>query len=75
MDTKAQQPKQRDDVLSSLNAAIEAMDIAKKVPAGVSPAIMVFGSVSNLLTTIRVHSPLFSEDLFRAHTWLGLYGQ
>ena len=48
--------KRRDDVLSTLNVAIEAMNLAKEV-SSVTPAKAVFGSVSALLTMIRVRSP------------------
>ena len=59
MDANPKQEKWRDGVLSSLNAAIEAMNLAKEV-ASVTPAKAVFGSVSVLLTMIRV-SVLFSD--------------
>lgn len=56
MDTKSQRPKHRDAILSSLNAAIDAMGIAKDV-MDIAPAKAVFGSVSVVLTMIRVGSP------------------
>ena len=65
MDTNFQQQKGRDGALSSLNAAIEAMDLAKEL-SGITPAKAVFGSVSVLLTMIRV-SALFSGYLLRIH--------
>ena len=57
METKLQRPKGRDGTLSSLNVAIEAMNLAKEV-ACITPAKAVFGSVSILLTMIRVRFPL-----------------
>ena len=48
-----QRPKGRDGVLSSLNLAIEAMNIAKEV-SSITPAKAVFGSVYALLMIIRV---------------------
>ena len=66
MDTNPQQQKHRDHVLSLLNAAIKAVDLAKEA-SSTTPAAPVFGPVSVLLTTIRVCSILFSDDLFRAH--------
>jgi len=51
MDLKPQQPKGK-DVLASLNAAIDAMDVAMLSTA--APAMGVYGSVYNLLTVIRV---------------------
>ena len=54
MDAESQSPQ--DDTLSSLNVAIGAMNIAKEI-TGIAPAKAVFGSVSVVLTMIRV-SPL-----------------
>ena len=62
MDPNPQQPKRRDGALSALNTAIEAMNLAKEV-SGVTPAKAVFGSVSVLLTMIRVRS-LLTANLF-----------
>ena len=59
MDANSKQEKWRDGVLSSLIAAIEAMNLAKEV-ASITPAKAVFGSVSVLLTMIRV-SVFFSD--------------
>ena len=54
MNTQSQ-PKRRDGVLSSLNAAIDAMNIAKDV-MDIIPARAAFGAVSVILTMIRVRS-------------------
>ena len=51
----AQSQRRRDVTLSSLNAAIEAMNLAKEI-ASVTPAKAVFGSVSVVLTMIKVSS-------------------
>jgi len=56
MAAKPQRLKERDGILSSLNLAIEAMNLAKEVTS-VTPAKAVFGTVSVLLTTIRVRPP------------------
>ena len=53
MDTNSQRQKHRDDALSTLNTAIEAVNLAKEV-SSMTPAKVVFGSVSILLTMIRV---------------------
>jgi len=66
MATKSQQPKGRDGALSTLNVAIEAMNLAKEV-SSITPAKAVFGSVSILLTMIRVRSLLFYDQTFRVH--------
>ena len=52
-----QHPKCQDGVLSSLNAAIDAMNLAKDV-MGITPAKAAFGAVSATLTTIKVCFPL-----------------
>ena len=67
MDANAQRQKRRDDVLSWLNVAIEAMNLAKEVST-IPPAKAVFGSVSILLTMIRVRFLPFSNGIPQAHT-------
>ena len=59
MDANSKREKWQGGILSSLNAAIEAMNLAKEL-ASVTPAKAVFGSVSVLLTMIRV-SVLLSD--------------
>lgn len=73
MNAKTRRLKYRDGALSSLDAAIEAMNLAKEVTS-MTPAKAVFGSVGILLTMIRVRF-LFSDDLYSAHIPPGLYGQ
>ena len=51
MDAKSQ--RRRDITLSSLNMAIEAMNLAKEV-SSITPAKAVFGSVSVILAMIKV---------------------
>ena len=53
MEGKPQRPKGRDRTVSSLNIAIEAMNLAKEI-SSVTPAKAVFGSVSILLTMVKV---------------------
>jgi len=55
MDAKPgpQRPKGRDGTLSSLNVAIEALDLAKEISC-IAPARALFGFAAILLTTIRV---------------------
>jgi hypothetical protein len=53
MDTTSQRPKGRDGVLSALNVAIEALNLAKEI-SSITPAKAVFGSVSVLLVMIKV---------------------
>ena len=70
MDKKSQQPKGREGTLTSLNAAIEALNLAKEI-SGVPPAKAAFGSVSVLLTMVRVRFLLFCDDGFEVHMYLG----
>ena len=73
MEAKSQQAKGRDSVISLLNAAIDALNLAKEV-SSFTPAKAVFGSASVLLTMIKVWL-LFCDDLFQVNTWPGLNGQ
>jgi len=52
MVAKFQRPKHR-DALSSLNAAVAALNLAKEL-SSVTPAKAVFGTVSIILMMIRV---------------------
>ena len=67
MDTNSQQPKGRGGIISSLNVAIEATNLAKEI-SSITPAKAVFGSVSVLLTMIRVCSLLPCDKIINAHT-------
>jgi hypothetical protein len=53
MDADSQRPKGRAGALSSLNMAIDALNLAKDV-VDIAPAKAAFGSVSALLAMIRV---------------------
>ena len=55
MNVQHKKRKRRDGALSSLNAAIDAMNIAKDALSA-TPAKAVVGSVSVILTMIRVGS-------------------
>jgi hypothetical protein len=55
MDAESQRPKGREGTISTLNAAIEALNLAKEL-SSITPAKAVFGSVSVILATIRVSS-------------------
>ncbi|KAF9642815.1 hypothetical protein BDM02DRAFT_3192638, partial [Thelephora ganbajun] len=66
MDTNSQRPR-RDGTPESLNAAMEAMNIAEE-RSSIAPAKAAFGSVSALLTTIR-GSKFNDQD----YVELGLY--
>ena len=59
MKAKFQQHEGRGGVISTLNGFIEILSLAKEV-ASITPAKAVFGSVSFILTTIRVNRLLAS---------------
>ena len=58
MEAKSQRPKGRESTISALNASIEVLNLAKEI-SSITPAKAVFGSVSVILTTIRVSPPMF----------------
>ena len=74
MEAKSQRPKDRKSAISLLNAAIEAVNLAKEI-ASVTPAKAAFGIVSVLLTMVKVRSLPFRNDLPQAHSYPGQYGQ
>ena len=74
MDPDSQRRKRLDGNLSLLNVAIEVMNLAKEV-SSVTPAKAVFGSVSILLTMVKVRFPVSYDRMSRVHVWPGLNGQ
>ena len=72
MATKPQESDARDGLLFSLNAAIDALGLAKEISM---PAKAIFGSVSALLTMIRVCSLLFCYDGALTRIYSGFHGQ
>ena len=64
--------KSQDRALSTLNVAIEALNLAKEV-SGIAPAKAVFGSVSALLGMIRVRFLQFCDYQLRVHAYSGLW--
>jgi len=66
MDIETQQQKRRDNNISSLNLAIDALNLAGGI-VDIIPAKAVFGPVSVLLVMIRVGFPLiYYVDRLRA---------
>ena len=72
--TKSKESKTRDSFLSSLDVAINALDLAKEISSA-TPAKAVFGSVSALLSMIRVRDLFFYGDEAHTHVFPGLHGQ
>ena len=58
MNTNSKQQKRRDEALSLLNTAIEVMNLAKEA-SSMTPAKAICGTVSIILTMIRVRFLLF----------------
>jgi len=65
MTTKSQGPKGREGTISSLNAAIEATNLAEKI-LSITPAKAVFGTVSVLLMMIKVYF-LLCDEMFQTY--------
>jgi len=70
----SQRPKGREAALSSLNIAIEVLNLAKEATSFM-PANAVFGSVSILLTTIRVGFSPSDWVFHHVNVWPGLDAQ
>jgi len=66
MAVKSQRPKGRDGALSLLNVAIDALNLAKEV-SSITPAKAAFGTVSILLTMIKVCALLFCDETPKVH--------
>ena len=67
MTDKSQRPNGRSSVLSSLNVAIDGLNLAKEI-SGIAPTKAAFGSVAILLTMIKVRFLLFCDEMLQAHT-------
>ena len=67
MTDNSQPPKGRGRVISTLNIAIDSLNIAKEATS-TTPINPVFGSVALLLTMIRVNSFLFHDEMLQTHT-------
>ena len=74
MAAKSKRQKGRNGVLSTLNVAIDTLNLAKEI-SSITPARAVFGSVSILLTMIRVRFALFRCEMSQVHTQPGHDGQ
>ena len=73
MDADSRRQKRRENALSLLDAATEAMNLAKEISSH-TPAKAVFGTVSVLLAMIKVHL-LFCGNGLQVHVHPGLDGQ
>jgi len=62
-----------DNVVSSLDVAIEALNLAEKI-SSITPAKAAFGSVGALLTMIRVRF-CYNEMKFQVDGLLGFGGE
>ena len=73
MEVESQRPKGREGVISELNEAIAALDLANNI-SNIAPAKVVFSSVSTLLRLIRVCFPFSYDGLLQVYAYLGLNG-
>lgn len=64
--SKPKRPKARGGAPSSLNTAINGLNLAKEV-SSITPAEAVFASAGILITMIRVTFLLFGHVTFRIH--------
>ena len=71
METVPQRPTGREDIISTLNAAIAALNLARN-SSNIGTAKTVFHSAIELLITARVCFSLFHDNWLRAHSRLGL---
>ena len=62
MEVELRRPKGREGAISVLDAAIEALNLAKEL-SSITPAKAVFGSVSVILAMIRVSLLVFVDRL------------
>ena len=53
MKADSQRPKERESTISALNVVIDTLNLAKDL-SSITPAAVVFGSVSVILTMIKV---------------------
>ena len=74
MDADDGKQKRRENVISSLNAAIAALDIAEKATS-VTPATAAFSIVKEILTVVKVGFPLLCLSISQARTHTGVDGQ
>ena len=75
MKAESHQPEGPKGPIEALIAAIsETTNLADKV-SSIPPAKIIFGSVTALLTLIRVYSLLLCHDLLQVHTQPELNGE
>ena len=75
MKAESHQLEGREDPIEALITAIsETTNLADKVSC-IPPAKIVFGSVTALLTSIRVCFLLLCHDLLQVHAYPGLTGE
>jgi hypothetical protein len=66
MATRSQRQRGPSGTLSSLDAAIEGVNLAKEI-SNIAPVKTAFALVSSLLTTIRVRFSLFRDEMFQSY--------
>ena len=66
MDANSQSPNRQDNVLTLLDVAVEATNLAKEAMSA-APTKAIFGSVSIILTMIRVRFSRLLRGTFGSH--------
>jgi len=66
MSTESQRQDGREGPLTLLNAAIETMNHAKRF-SFIPSATVIFGTVSTILTMIKVYSLIFCDEASQVH--------
>lgn len=74
MASASQPPNGRDGVLSTLDVIIQGLNLVKDT-CGIPPAQAAIGTVSALLTMMKVRFLLFRDEKLLVHVHPGLYGQ
>jgi hypothetical protein len=74
MASTSQQPKGRDGALSTIDALVQVLTLAKDT-CRIPPAQVAFGSAVALLTMIRVCIPLFRDYGLLTLLYLGLHDE
>jgi len=74
METDNKKQKRRDNVITSLDIEIVALDLAEKI-SSITPAKVVFSIVKEILTMVKVEFFLLCIGRSGTEMRIGLYGE
>jgi len=74
MDANTKKQERREKLISSLNVAIAALDVAEKA-LSITPAKAVFSVVKEILTMAKVRFPLLYVGESQAEVGIGCYDE